>query len=104
MLEKGDAQKQTRSAHRASMRKSGAIAAIGEVPRESNEDESSQPSGYSYSVWSDGDKFAILKDSKRIARRGGWKRVLIILAIVLAILIAFAVGLAVGLRKKSPSR
>lgn len=104
ILENGDAQAKTRDSHRASMRKSGlATALVGDVPRESSEDQSNGSSGYSYSVWSDGEKFSALRNHKQIAKRGGWKRVVIILGIVIALIIALAVGLAVGLKKKGGS-
>ncbi|KAF2661854.1 hypothetical protein K491DRAFT_332359 [Lophiostoma macrostomum CBS 122681] len=97
ILENGDAAK-ARESHRASVRKSGLAATLGDAPRESSEGNGS--SGYSYSVWSDGEKFAALKNHKQIAKRGGWKRVALILAVLLALIIALAVGLALGLKKK----
>jgi hypothetical protein len=105
ILENGSADAQaakTRESHRASVRKSGLSAALADAPRESMEDGSNNSSGYSYSVWSDGEKrFAALRNHKQIAKRGGWRRLAILLMILLVITIALAVGLAVGLRKKS---
>jgi hypothetical protein len=103
ILENNDAAKQARDTHRASVRKSGLAATLGEVPRESSEDQSHGSSGYSYSVWSDSEKFQALKNHKQIAKRGGWKRLAIIAAVVIAAIIALAVGLAVGLKKKPSS-
>ena len=103
ILENGDAQN-TRDKHRASVRKSGLSAQLADAPRESMEGGSNGSSGYSYSVWSDGEKFAVLRNNKQIAKRGGWKRLIIIVAIVIALIIALAVGLAVGLKKKSSKR
>lgn len=103
ILENGSNESQVakaRESHRASVRKSGLSPALADVPRESLEEGNS--SGYSYSVWSDGEKrFAALRNHKQIAKRGGWKRIVIVLLILLAIIIALAVGLAVGLKKKS---
>lgn len=101
ILENGDAPAKTRDSHRASVRKSGLAAALGDPPRESIENQSNDSSGYSYSVWSDGEKFSALRNHKQIAKRGGWKRLVIILAVVIALIVALAVGLAIGLRKKS---
>ena len=106
ILGSGDVQKanqQSRSAaHRASVRKSGLPAELGDTPRES-EEKSTNNSGYSYTVWSDGEKWS-LKGSRNIVRRIGWKRVVVILAIVIAGIVAIAVGIAVGVKKKSPIR
>ena len=99
ILENGDASK-TRDSHRASVRKSGLAATLGDAPRESSENNSS---GYSYSVWSDGEKFAILRNHKQITKRGGWKRLGLILLLVIALIVALAVGLALGLKKKHSS-
>lgn len=79
-------------------------AALGDAPRESTEEQSQNSSGYSYNVWSDGEKFKVLRDNPTVARRGGWKRILMILAILIAAIIALAVGLAVGLKKKGTNR
>ncbi len=69
------------------------------------ENESGDSSGYSYSVWSDGEKkFSALRNHKQIAKRGGWRRLTIILAIILAIVIALGVGLGIGLKKKKSNR
>ncbi|KAF1954617.1 hypothetical protein CC80DRAFT_517518 [Byssothecium circinans] len=102
ILESGnrDAPKKARDSHRASVRKSGLSAALADVPRESMEEKSGNGSGYSYSVWSDGgNKLSALKNHKAIAKRGGWRRVAMVLALVLLFIIALAVGLAVGLKK-----
>lgn len=104
ILENGDVQGKTRDKHRVSVRKSGLSAVLADVPRESAEDQSHNSSGYSYSVWSDGEKFAVLRNNKQIAKRGGWKRVGIILLGVIALIVALAVGLAVGLKKKGSNR
>lgn len=106
ILENGDSHaSKARDSHRASVRKSGLSPALADAPRESLEDNSNNSSGYSFSVWSDGEKkFAALRNHKQIAKRGGWKRLAIILAILVAIIIALAVGLAVGLKKKKTSR
>jgi hypothetical protein len=91
-----------RESHRASVRKSGLSPKLADAPRESMEDGSGNSSGYSYSVWSDGEKrFATLRNHKQIAKRGGWRKLTIILLILLAVVIALAVGLALGLKKKS---
>jgi hypothetical protein len=105
ILENGDAgaAAKARDLHRASMRKSGlASALVGDVPRESI--DGSNVDSYTYSVWSDGEKFAALKNNKQIAKRGGWKRVAIIAGLVLLMVIVLAVGLAFGLKKKGSSR
>jgi hypothetical protein len=102
ILENGDAgaaAAKARDLHRASMRKSGlASAMVGDVPRESIDEGNG--SGYTYSVWSDGEKFAAIKNHKQITKRGGWKRVGIIVGVVLLLIIVLGVGLAVGLKKK----
>jgi len=85
------------------MRKSGlASAMVGDVPRESIDETNGD--GYSYSVWSDGEKFAAVKNHKQVVKRGGWKRVAMIVGLVLLLIIVLAVGLAVGLKKKKASR
>jgi hypothetical protein len=89
----------TREAHRLSVKKSGLPSAVADGPPESE-----KGSGYSTSVWSDGEKFQALKNHRQIAKRGGWKRVLIILSIILLLIIVLAVGLAVGLKKKGSQR
>jgi hypothetical protein len=105
ILENGDAAGKARESHRASMRKSGlAGALVGDVPRESIEGASNGDSGYSYTVWSEGEKFAALRNHKQIAKRGGWKRIAIIVGIILVLIIALAVGLSFGLKKKGSSR
>lgn len=102
ILENGDSAARARDAHRASVRKSGLSAALADAPRESMENKSGDSSGYSYSVWSDGEKkFSALRNHKQITKRGGWRRVAIILAIILALIIALGAGLGLGLKKKS---
>lgn len=107
ILENGSADShaaKTRESHRASVRKSGLSPALADAPRESMEDRSQDSSGYSYSVWSDGEKkFAAFRNHRQIAKRGGWKRLVIILVILILIIIALGVGLGLGLKKK-PSR
>lgn len=50
-----------------------------------------------------GEKLSDVRNNKHIARRGGWKRLCIIMFVLMIIVIALAVGLSVGL-KKSRSR
>ena len=55
-----------------------------------------------YNVWDDvqgprGEKLKDLRNHKHLVRRGGWKRLIIILVLVLALLTALGVGLGVGL-------
>jgi hypothetical protein len=93
ILENGDAgaaAAKARDLHRASMRKSGlASAMVGDVPRESIDEGNG-----------DGEKFAAIKNHKQITKRGGWKRVGIIVGVVLLLIIVLGAGLAVGLKKK----
>ncbi|OAG07743.1 uncharacterized protein CC84DRAFT_1258774 [Paraphaeosphaeria sporulosa] len=91
----------TREAHRDSIRKSGLSAILADVPEDRG--ASAHSSGYSYNVWSENEKFAALRNHKQIAKRGGWKRLLTILAVILLLIIALGVGLGVGLKKKSES-
>lgn len=68
--------------------------------------------GQSYSnAWSDGvlfrkdAKLEALRNNRHIAKRGGWWRLILIVAIIIAAIIALALGLVFGLRKtKSDSR
>jgi hypothetical protein len=102
ILENGTADSQTpkaRDAHRDAVRKSGLSPILAEVPE--NRSASAHSSGYSYNVWSENEKFAALRNHKQIAKRGGWRRLLIILAIILLLIIVLGVGLGVGLKKKS---
>lgn len=104
ILENGSSDNQaakTRDSHRTSVRKSGLSPAIADAPRESLEGQSQNSSGYSFNVWSDGEKFAALRNNKQIAKRGGWKRLAVIIAAIIACIIALAVGLALGLKKSS---
>ncbi|KAF2751610.1 hypothetical protein M011DRAFT_474060 [Sporormia fimetaria CBS 119925] len=87
-----DAQKQKRSSFRKSLG-----VTIGEEPEES--DRSQKSSGYSYSVWSDGEKFAIFRNTTQVTQRVGWRKIILALAILIAGIIALAVGLTVGLKK-----
>ncbi|KAF1998675.1 hypothetical protein P154DRAFT_577782 [Amniculicola lignicola CBS 123094] len=105
ILENGDTaqSKAARDSHRISTRKT-ALASMGDVPRESMEDQSHTSSGYSFNVWSDGEKFSVLRNHKQVAKRGGWKRLVIIIGIIIACIVALAVGLAMGLKKKSSSK
>jgi hypothetical protein len=45
-----------------------------------------------------------VRNNKHIARRGGWKRLCIIVIVLLFVVIALAVGLGVGLKNKKKSR
>lgn len=102
ILENGtidNTKKSARDSHRASVRKSGLSAALADAPRDSM-DEKSGNSGYTFSVWSEGEKkFVALRNHKQIAKRGGWRKLALILAIILIVIIAVAVGLALGLKK-----
>lgn len=42
-------------------------------------------------------------DNKHIAKRGGWKRLLIIAAVVALVIVGLVVGLVVGLRNRNNS-
>jgi hypothetical protein len=105
IIENGSSESQltkARESHRASVRKSGLSAALADAPRGSMDERSGNSSGYSYSVWSDGEKrLAALRNHKQIAKRGGWKKLAIILLVLLIIIIALAVGLTFGLKKKA---
>lgn len=76
---------------------------LGDPPRHSY--EKSPPA---YSVWNvtgpRGEKLTDVRNNKYIARRGGWKRLLILALILATILAALIVGLVVGLRKKDNSK
>ncbi|KAL1612608.1 hypothetical protein SLS60_000837 [Paraconiothyrium brasiliense] len=87
-----------REAHRDSVRKSGLSPILADVPEDRS--ASAHSSGYSFNVWSENEKFAALRNHKQVAKRGGWKRLLILLAIILLLIIALGVGLGVGLKKK----
>lgn len=60
-----------------------------------------------YSVWDatgpKGEKLSDVRNNKYIARRGGWKRICLILFLLFALIVGLAVGLTVGLRKKDRS-
>ncbi|KAL8672015.1 MAG: hypothetical protein Q9168_003520 [Polycauliona sp. 1 TL-2023] len=72
---------------------------LGDPPRSSF--ESPPPK---YSVWDTrgpkGEKLSEVRNNKHIARRGGWRRICLILLILLTLVVALAVGLSIGLRKK----
>ncbi|KAL8774084.1 MAG: hypothetical protein Q9209_001192 [Squamulea sp. 1 TL-2023] len=72
---------------------------LGDPPRSSF--ESPPPK---YSVWDTmgpkGEKLADVRNNKHIARRGGWRRIFLILLILLTIIVGLTVGLAIGLRNK----
>ncbi|KAL6708874.1 hypothetical protein ACN47E_002281 [Coniothyrium glycines] len=93
-------------------KKHGVVSALtggrlGDTPRESSDQHSTNGSNLSVSVWSDRDaeKFGHVRQQKR-ARFGGWgwgwgwKKLAIAAAVVIALLVALAVGLAMGLKKK----
>ncbi|KAL5431051.1 hypothetical protein PMIN07_009318 [Paraphaeosphaeria minitans] len=88
----------THETHRDSIRKNGLSAILSDVPEDRG--ASAHSSGYSYNVWSENEKFVALRNNKQIAKRGGWKRLLVILAIILLLVVALGVGLGVGLKKK----
>ena len=50
------------------------------------------------------EKLLDLRNNKYIVRRGGWKRLLVLVLLFIAIIIALAVGLTVGLRKARTDR
>lgn len=105
ILENGTSDIQTakaREKHRDSVRKSGLSVILADVPEDRG--ASAHSSGYSYNVWSENEKFAALRNHKQIAKRGGWRRLLIILAIILLLIIALGVGLGVGLKNKKFDR
>ncbi|MCJ1301538.1 hypothetical protein MMC08_004339 [Hypocenomyce scalaris] len=72
---------------------------LGDPPRHSY--EKSPPA---YRVWNKPgprrEKLADVRNNKFIARRGGWKRLLILALVIVAVLVALIVGLVLGLRKK----
>ncbi|CAI6268105.1 unnamed protein product [Periconia digitata] len=93
-----------RDSHRASVRKSGLSAALADAPRDSMEEKSGN-SGYTYSVWSEGEKkFIALRNHKQITKRGGWRKLALVLAVILILIVALAVGLALGLKKSNNSK
>ncbi|KAL8806149.1 MAG: hypothetical protein Q9182_001550 [Xanthomendoza sp. 2 TL-2023] len=73
---------------------------LGDPPRSSF--ESPPPK---YSVWDTmgpkGEKLGDVRNNKHIARRGGWRRICLILLILLTLVVGLAVGLSIGLRKKN---
>lgn len=64
-------------------------------------------SGYSYSIFAE-KRPPSSQESHRAAgcfqRKGGWKRILILVVLLLLSIIAIAVGLAFGLKKSSKSK
>ncbi|KAF2801571.1 uncharacterized protein BDZ99DRAFT_504509 [Mytilinidion resinicola] len=91
-----------KEAYRSSMKKG--TFGLGEAPRESLED-GPHGSSYSYSAWSEtsGEKLYDLKDiknNKQVSKRGGWKRLALIVAVLLTIIVAIVIGVVVGTRKK----
>jgi hypothetical protein len=109
VLENGTAaERNARQAHRVSVRKSGLSAVLADVPRESMEEKSAygvanaspNSSGYSFSVWSE---VSALKYHEQVVKRGGWRKLAIILAVILTLVTALAVGLGIALKKK-PTR
>ncbi|KAL8638206.1 MAG: hypothetical protein Q9226_009016 [Calogaya cf. arnoldii] len=75
---------------------------LGDPPRSSF--ESPPPK---YSVWDTmgpkGEKLSDVRNNKHIARRGGWRRICLILFILHTLIVGLAVGLSIGLRKKESS-
>lgn len=105
ILENGSSESQgakTRESHRTSVRKSGLSPALADARRGSLDEQSGDSSGYSYSVWSDGEKrLAAIRNHKQITKRGGWKKLGLLLLLLLLLIVGLAAGLAVGLKKKS---
>jgi hypothetical protein len=85
-------------ANRASMR-----GALGDAPQEDSEQQSNSSGAYSWSVWSDGEKFAIFRGTEQMTGKRRWKRIVLIVAMIICAIIALSVGLAVGLKKKGSS-
>lgn len=107
ILENGSSDSQpakTRDSHRESVRKSGLSPILADVPEDRSASASAHSSGYSFNVWSENEKFAALRNHKQVAKRGGWKRLLIILALILLLIVGLGVGLGVGLSKKKSER
>ncbi|KAL8799628.1 MAG: hypothetical protein Q9223_005293 [Gallowayella weberi] len=73
---------------------------LGDPPRSSF--ESPPPK---YSVWDTmgpkGEKLGDVRNNKHIARRGGWRRICLIMLILLTLVVGLAVGLSIGLRKQN---
>jgi hypothetical protein len=94
---------------RASNRPAHRNVALGSPPRHNFE---TNPPAYSYFFFDDpegpnGEKLAEGKkgfvNNKHIAKRGGWKRLLIIATILALITVGLVVGLVVGLRNRNKS-
>ncbi|SLM37960.1 hypothetical protein LPUS_07971 [Lasallia pustulata] len=102
IAEDGDAPPARMAPPKARHRPFSRLWHLGDPPRHSY--EKSPPA---YSVWNvtrpRGEKLADVRNHKFIARRGGWKRLLILAVITAAVLVALIVGLVVGLRKKHNS-
>ena len=66
-----------------------------------NSDHSPPPyTTYATVVGPSGEKFVDIRNNRHIAKRGGWKRLCILIVVVLVVIVALIVGLAVGLGKK----
>lgn len=63
----------------------------------------SPPPPYIEDIGPHGEKLSDVRNNKHIARRGGWKRLCILLIVLTAVIVALAVGLAVGLKKSKPT-
>jgi len=68
-------------------------------------DTDSEPPSYDDIKHGKGEKFAELRrewgENRHISKRGGWKRLLLLLLLLLVLGIALGVGLGVGLKKRS---
>ncbi|KAI4235038.1 MAG: hypothetical protein L6R40_006584 [Gallowayella cf. fulva] len=75
---------------------------LGDPPRSSF--ESPPPK---YSVWDTlgpkGEKLGDVRNNRHIARRGGWRRICLIMLILLTLVVGLAVGLSIGLHKRNSS-
>lgn len=98
ILENGDAsfapRKSPRSSHQWS-KKSGSLA--GTTLFEDPEDAYDQPPDRN------AEKLEQLRNNKHIAKRGGWKRLALCIAVSVVVVVAVVVGVVVGLKKRSPS-
>ena len=81
-----------------------------ETPRRTStvgsEDIRGGASGYSYSIFAEKPSLSEQGSQKAggfFQRKGGWKRILILLALLLVSIIAIVVGLVVGLKKSNHS-
>ncbi|KAI9853109.1 MAG: hypothetical protein M1838_001610 [Thelocarpon superellum] len=85
-----------KSHHRPSMRRlglAGYASSLAEAPPPPY-------SPYTDVIGPNGEKLHEMRNNKYIAKRGGWKRLCVILAIALMIIVGLAVGLSLGLQKK----